>query len=269
MRHGTTDNESAAPLDVAALTAGLAGCGLGQPLIFLPVVGSTNAHAVALARAGAAAGTLVMTDEQPEGRGRAGRIWRSLPRQQVLASVILRPLFPPHFLVMAAALAVAAAAEAATGVRPDIKWPNDVLWAGRKLCGILIETGSDTMGQLFAVLGIGLNVNGSLAGDPELASRAATLAEVAGHPLAREMVAAHLLSELARCYTALQGGGESAWARIRAEWRARLVTLGQRVRLTQSDHVEEGIAEDVDGDGALLLRRDDGTLLTITWGDVG
>ncbi|HEY7835141.1 MAG TPA: biotin--[acetyl-CoA-carboxylase] ligase [Ktedonobacterales bacterium] len=257
-----------APLDVAVLEAALAGIALCHPVIYLPVIGSTNTHAVALARAGAVAGTLVIADEQPEGRGRVGRAWRSMARQQVLASVVLRPAFPPHFLVMAAALAVAEAVAAVTGARPDIKWPNDVLWAGRKLCGILIETGSDTAGQPFAVLGIGLNVNGSLADDAELAGRAATLAEIAGHPLAREVVAAALFIALDRYYAALHDKGAAARADLRADWRARLVTLGQRVRLTQSGTVEEGVAEDVDGDGALLLRRDDGTLLTVTWGDV-
>ena len=268
MAADTPSDSGAAPLDVAALAAALAGAELGQPLIYLPVIGSTNTHAVALARAGASAGTLVLTDEQPTGRGRAGRAWRSLPRRQVLASLILRPAFPPHVLVMAAALAVAETVEAETGTRPDIKWPNDVLSAGRKLCDILIEAGSDHAGQPFAVLGIGLNVNGSLADDPELAGRAATLADLAGHPLSREAVIMRLLAALARHYDDLQRGGEAARMRVRAAWRARLATLGSRVRLTQSGQVAEGMAEDVDADGALLLRRDDGSLLTVTWGDV-
>jgi BirA family biotin operon repressor/biotin-[acetyl-CoA-carboxylase] ligase len=191
-----------------------------------------------------------------------------MPRQQVLCSLVLRPDFPPHFLVMASALAVAEAVETVTGVRPDIKWPNDVLAAGRKLCGILIETGSTAANGLYAVLGIGINVNGSLADTPELAQRATTLEQLAGHALQREAVAARLLAGLAERYAELQRGGEAARARVRAAWRARLVTLGAQVRLAQSGQVEEGVAEDVDGDGALLLRRADGQLLTVTWGDV-
>lgn len=256
------------PLDVAALEADLAGLRLGRPLIYLPVLDSTNTHAIELARAGAAEGTLVIADEQTAGRGRVGRVWRSLPRQQVLLSLVLRPDFPPHFLVMAAALGVARTVDAAAGVPADIKWPNDVLCQGRKLCGILIETGSDARGGRFAVLGIGLNVNGSLAADPELRTRAATLAEIAGHALARERVAATLLTQLDALYTQLRADGAAARAAVRAAWRARLVTLGAHIRLTQGARVEAGTAEDVDADGALLLRRADGSLLPVTWGDV-
>lgn len=256
------------PLDVEALRGRLARLSLGQSLIYLPVVGSTNTYAINLARAGAAEGALVVSDEQPAGRGRAGRVWRSMPRQQVLCSLILRPAFPAHFLVMAAALAVARTVEDVTESRPDIKWPNDVLIAGRKVCGILIETGTTDQGQAFAVLGIGLNVNGTLAGDPELAGRATTLADVAGHDLAREEVAATLLTHLDALYTRLATGGEPALREVRAIWRARLVTLGQRVRIAQGQRAHEGVAEDVDANGTLLLRQTDGTLLPITWGDV-
>lgn len=256
------------PLDVEALRTRIAGLMLGRPLIYLPVVGSTNTHALGLARAGAADGTLVLSDEQPEGRGRAGRVWRSMPRRQVLCSLVLRPEFPAHFLVMAAALAVARAVEDVAEARPDIKWPNDVLMEGRKLCGILIETGTDDQGHAFAVLGIGLNVNGTLAGDPELAERASTLEDVAGHPLQREEVAAALLAHLDALYTRLSTGGEAALREVRAVWRARLVTLGRPVRIVQGQRVQEGVAEDVDEGGALLLRQSDGRLLTITWGDV-
>ncbi|HEV2238035.1 MAG TPA: biotin--[acetyl-CoA-carboxylase] ligase, partial [Ktedonobacterales bacterium] len=147
------------------LRARLAGGPLGDPLIYLPTIGSTNSHAAELARDGAHDGTLVLTDAQPEGRGRVGRRWRSMPRQQLLFSLVLRPAFPAHFLVMAAALAVADAIDAVAGVPVAIKWPNDVLFEGRKLCGILIETGTGAAGA-YAVLGIGLNINGSLEGDP-------------------------------------------------------------------------------------------------------
>lgn len=254
--------------DVDALRARIARLALGQPLSYLPVVGSTNTHAIGLARAGAADGTLVLSDEQPAGRGRAGRVWRSMPRQQVLCSLVLRPAFPAHFLVMAAALAVARTVEDVSEARPDIKWPNDVLIAGRKVCGILIETGSDDQGRAFAVLGIGLNVNGTLAGDPELAGRATTLADVAGNALCREDVAATLLAHLDALYTRLSTGGEPALREVRSVWRARLVTLGQHVRIAQGERVQEGVAEDVDEGGALLLRRADGSLRPITWGDV-
>jgi BirA family biotin operon repressor/biotin-[acetyl-CoA-carboxylase] ligase len=251
------------PLDVAALESALAGTRLGHPILYFPAIGSTNTHAMELARAGAAEGTLVTTDDQTSGRGRVGRSWLAMPYQQLALSVVLRPSFPPHFLVMASALAVAGAIEEITGLRPGIKWPNDVLLAGRKVCGILIETSGDV-----AVLGIGLNVNGSLAGHPEFAAKAATLADALGHGVSREALAASLLKRLDADYAALQGGGEDARAGLRAAWRARLVTLGTHVTIRQNNGAIEGLAEDVNADGALLVRAADGVLRAVTWGDV-
>ena len=261
-----SSNPSAAlpsPLDLEALRRALAGLRLGHPLIYLPALPSTNSHAAALAREGAAEGTLVTTDDQTAGRGRVGRSWKALPGHMLALSLILRPTFPPHFLVMASALAVAEAIERVTGLHADIKWPNDVLIDGRKVCGILIEV-SDGV----AILGIGLNVNGSLAYDPELAARALTLAQATGHSVSREVLAAALLLRLDALYDSLQTMGDVGRRAIRDRWRARLVTLGQHITVRQDGGALAGIAKDVSDDGALLLRLDDGTERTITWGDV-
>ncbi|HEX8995962.1 MAG TPA: biotin--[acetyl-CoA-carboxylase] ligase [Ktedonobacterales bacterium] len=250
-------------LDVEALRRALEGLRLGHPLVYLAEVGSTNTHAGELARAGGAEGTLVTTDHQTAGRGRVGRTWKALPGQQLAMSLILRPAFPAHFLVMASALAVAEAIEAVTGARPDIKWPNDVLLGDLKVCGILIETSEGV-----ATLGMGLNVNGSLADDPELAARATTLADALGQPVSREMLAAEILRRLDARYDDLTQGGAAARRTLRAEWRDRLITLGGRATIRQREQTLEGVAEDVDDDGALLLRLDDGRLTTVLWGDV-
>src|SRR5262249_54779112 len=118
-------------LDIAALEAALQGLRLGAPLVYFPAVPSTNTHAARLAQEGAPEGTLVTTDDQTAGRGRVGRAWKSLPGQQLALSLVLRPVFPPHFLVMASALAVAKAIEENTSLRAEIKWPNDVQVTGR------------------------------------------------------------------------------------------------------------------------------------------
>lgn len=260
---GNPPASGAPPLDLARLRAAFAGLRLGHPLVYFPAIDSTNSHAAELARAGAAEGALVTTDDQTAGRGRIGRAWKSLPGRQLALSLVLRPAFPPHFLVMASALAVAEAIETATGLTPAIKWPNDVLVDGRKVCGILIETSPGV-----AILGIGLNVNGSLADDAELAARATTLADAAGRELSREDLAIALVRRLDALYALLAGGGMAAREQVRAAWRGQLVTLGRRVSIRQGGAELAGAAEDVDADGALLLRRDDGTLQTITWGDV-
>jgi BirA family transcriptional regulator, biotin operon repressor / biotin---[acetyl-CoA-carboxylase] ligase len=255
--------DAPSPLDVTALEAALAGLRLGTPLLYFPALPSTNTHAAELARGGATEGTLVTTDDQTAGRGRIGRTWKSLPGQQLALSLVLRPTFPPHFLVMAAALAVAEAVETVTGLRTAIKWPNDVQVDGCKVCGILIETSPG-----YAILGIGLNVNGSLGDDPDLAARATTLADAARHDHSREALAAELLRRLDALYAALAAGDAAARATLRMAWRARLATLGRRITVAQHDASLAGVAEDVDADGVLLLRLDDGTLRPITWGDV-
>lgn len=256
-------DDSLAPLDVEALRRALVGLPLGARVVYLPEVGSTNTQASELARGGAVEGTLVTTDYQTAGRGRVGRVWRERPYQQLALSLILRPSFPPHYLVMASALAVVEAIEAVTGAQAEIKWPNDALLGGRKVCGILIEVSEGV-----AILGIGVNVNGELGDDPELRDRATTLAAALGHPVSREALAVEALRRLAARYAALQAGGEAARWAVRSEWRARLVTLGRRTTIRQRETTLEGLAEDVDDEGALLLRRDDGQLKTVLWGDV-
>jgi len=216
-----------------------------------------------LARAGAAPGILVIADEQTAGRGRIGRTWRSLPGRQLEFSLLLRPDFPPHFLVMASAVAVAEAIEAVAGVPAGIKWPNDIEVEGRKITGILIETIGD-----IAVLGIGINVNGSLAGDPLLAPTAITLADAAGREVSRERLFIDLLRRFDARYADLSSNGDAARAALHASWRERLVTLGRRINVRQGESMLSGIAEDVDASGALLLCLDDGTRVPVHWGDV-
>jgi BirA family biotin operon repressor/biotin-[acetyl-CoA-carboxylase] ligase len=206
---------------------------------------------------------LVTTDDQTAGRGRLGRAWQSLPNEQLALSLVLHPNFPPHFLVMASALAVAEAIEVTTGLRPGIKWPNDVLVSGRKVCGILIETS-----EAIAVLGIGVNVNGSLAENSELAARATTLADALGHPIAREPLFIELAQRLDGLYAALETGGEQAQRQLREAWRGRLATLGKRVTIQQVGRAITGVALDVDEAGALIVEMDDGGRETINWGDV-
>src|SRR5262249_22228516 len=149
---------------------------------------STNTYAMRLPPAKALEGLVIFTDHQTAGRGRMGRVWEGLARQQLTFSVILTPSFAANWLMMASALAVHEAITGVMGLAPAIKWPNDVLIGGKKVCGILVETSGEV-----AVIGIGVNVNGSLAQLPELAARATTLEDEAGQPLSREGLAAAIL----------------------------------------------------------------------------
>ena len=278
--------------------------GVGDKLLYLPIVTSTNALAMQLAHERPEEGVVVLTDSQTVGKGRQGRRWVDVPGCNVLSSTLLRPLFPPHLLVMMASLAVVDAIAETCGLMATIKWPNDVLIKDRKVAGILIETSRDSSGRLVAIIGIGVNVNGrmqNVPGGPSLVTfraedgqapgvplqqdqtpllaTATTLETECGHSVSRETFIAHLLRHIETDYLALQEEAtppfstayspltvsHSIWER----WRKQLSTLGRPIQVRQGNTVTSGIAEDVDGNGELLLRRHSGELVSITWGDVG
>lgn len=246
-----------------AITKDLATRFVGQRVIYYSSLTSTMEVARQEARQGAVAGTVIVADEQTAGRGRLKRSWLS-PGGNIALSIILYPsLAYLPFLIMLASLAVAHSIEAVTGLKPQIKWPNDVLVKGRKVCGILIK--SDVQGNTvnYTIIGIGINVSLRLADFPEIQPIATSLSAELGRDVSRLSVIRYLLVEIERLYLALLAGGS-----IYQEWRARLVTLGKRVRATTGETIYEGVAESVARDGSLLLRGLDGNLTRIVAGDV-
>ncbi|MGB9724619.1 MAG: biotin--[acetyl-CoA-carboxylase] ligase, partial [Chloroflexia bacterium] len=156
---------------------------LGRRVLYFPVLDTTMEVARKEARAGAPEGLLVLAEEQRAGRGRYSRRWEAPYGSSILASLLLRPAFlPPEraFLLTAlAALAIAEAVEGISGLPCALKWPNDVLLEGRKVCGILVELEGTAAGLEWAVVGWGLNVNVDFR-NSDLAGRAVSLAEAAG-----------------------------------------------------------------------------------------
>jgi BirA family biotin operon repressor/biotin-[acetyl-CoA-carboxylase] ligase len=254
--------------------------GLGDRLRYQATVDSTNTRAMALAREGAPEGTVVLADSQLAGKGRLGRRWIDVAGWNVLSSTILRPLFPAHFLVMIASLAVVQTIADLCALTATIKWPNDVLVDGRKVSGILIETSHDQQGQFVAVLGIGVNLNGHisqpLAAALDTQINAISLQEACGHPINRERFIARMLGYIEQPYLALQQEvqGQSnrlsatASRMLREQWRNRLSTLGHPTHIRQGNRLVSGIAEDVNEQGELLLREQTGDCITITWGEI-
>ncbi len=257
-------------------------------MVYLPVVASTNALAMQLAQNGSEEGGVVLTDSQTAGKGRQGRHWIDVAGWNVLSSIVLRPLFPSYLLIMVASLAVVATIADTCGVAATIKWPNDVLIEDRKVAGILIETSHDRAGHFVAILGIGVNVNGSSAPiraglstsssiTSGLVKRATTLEEECGHPVSRELFIAHLLRHIETSYLELQRETTHSLAPgtlpfshlLREQWRNQLSTLGHPIQVRQGNTVLSGVAEDVNDQGELLLRSHSGELVSITWGDVG
>jgi BirA family biotin operon repressor/biotin-[acetyl-CoA-carboxylase] ligase len=239
---------------------------LGRDLIFEPSVPSTMDLARQAALHGAPEGLVALADEQTAGRGRLGRSWVSPPAVNLMPTMLLRP--PTAILrqiPMIAPLAVCYAVEEAAGIIPDIKWPNDVQVEGKKLAGILIETSFEGEGNEagFVLVGAGINVNIDPGTHDDLRLIATSLANELGHDLDREPLLAAYLLHFERLYEAAKAGVSPF-----DPWKRRLVTIGQRVRVTSPTGTLEGRVEGVDRDGALLLRTDTGRFEAIEAGDV-
>jgi BirA family biotin operon repressor/biotin-[acetyl-CoA-carboxylase] ligase len=235
---------------------------LGRGFVYEPVVGSTMDLARRLASDGATRGTVIAADEQTAGRGRLGRRWLAPPGVNLAFSIVLYPsLAQLRRLATIAPLAVADGVRQACGLVCSIKWPNDVQIGGRKLAGVLLESELSGETPRFALIGIGLNVNFDVAAEPEIAGLATSLLCETGRKWEREAVLAACLNAFEQLH---DGPAEAAFER----WRGSLNTLGQRVRVSFQGRTEEGIAEDVDADGSLILRRADGTRLVLPAGEV-
>jgi BirA family biotin operon repressor/biotin-[acetyl-CoA-carboxylase] ligase len=241
---------------------------LGRCISYLTTTDSTNNEAKKLAAAGCPEGQIVVAEEQVSGRGRLARGWFSPFAKGVWFSIVLRPPFSPQEApkcTLLAAVAVSRAIRRTTGVECGIKWPNDILFAGRKLVGILTEMSAEMDAINYIVIGIGINVNVEADDLPsELKEIAGSLTMAAGRPFSRVDVLATVLSELERLYDRTINEG---FAALLAEWRQESVTLGQAVDVVGSGQKFTGVAEDIDSDGALLVRTDTG-LERVLAGDV-
>ena len=245
------------------ITEGLKTRLIGQRVLYYPSVDSTMEVARQQARQGAVEGTVIVAGEQTGGRGRLKRAWLT-PAGNIALSIILYPdiLFLPS-LIMLASLAVAHSIELATSLKPQIKWPNDVLINDKKVCGILIENDMQGNTVNYSITGIGINTNLRLADFPEIQPTATSLSDELGREVSRLNVIRHLLGEIERYYLALSAGEP-----IYEEWRDRLVTVGKKVRVMAGETTCEGTAESVNRDGSLLLRGSNGNLIRIVAGDV-
>jgi BirA family biotin operon repressor/biotin-[acetyl-CoA-carboxylase] ligase len=230
---------------------------LGKPLHFFATLDSTNTYAARLARDGAPEGTVVIADSQSGGKGRLGRRWVSPPQVNLYLSAVLRPPVPAAVapqLNLLAAVAVADTIVQVCGLTPAIKWPNDVLVGGKKVCGILAEmqTGADALRAV--VVGIGVNINAPLSAFPEeLRDKASSLLLAGGRPVDRAAVAAGLLTHLEKSYVLWL---EEGFPALRSAWEHHAADLiGTQVTVASPEGTVRGSVLGLDIDGALLLRE--------------
>lgn len=220
----------------------------------LDCVDSTNNLAKTLAAQGAPAGTVVIAERQTGGRGRLGRGFSS-PGMGVYLSVILRPDAPPErlmHLTCAVAEVLCDGVEAASGLRPGIKWTNDLVSGGRKLCGILTELSLEAeSGHVqYAVVGAGVNCGQKLSDfPPEIQDIAGSLTMLTGKPVDRNTLAAEMIRSLSRLDGSLVEHREQWMDRYRRD----CVTIGRAVSVSRAGETRWGQAVDVDGWGALLV----------------
>ena len=221
---------------------------------------STNTELARMASEGAAEGVAVLADEQTAGRGRLQRAWSSPKGAGLYLSILLRPRIPVDrwpLITFMAALAVGDALQEATGLRTDIKWPNDLLSGERKICGILSEAIETPAGRA-VIVGIGINLTQSAF--PE----ATSVAEATGVKPDREAILAALLSALTRWYSLL-----NEREKIVAAWSSRSsYATGRLVQVNNGDELWRGTTCGVEPDGALRLRTVSGEIKVLRAGDV-
>ena len=266
------DTPARAPLDAAALRrAAVRPGGLWREIEVVGSTGSTNADLLARALAGEPEGVVLAAEEQRAGRGRMGRTWTSPARAALTFSVLLKPAVPPArrgWLPLLTGVAVTAAVTSVTGVDLRLKWPNDVLAADAKLCGILAEASGDAV-----VVGIGLNVSTEPAElpDPRPGALPATSLRAAGATaLSRANLLLAILEGFERWYRTWQlAGGDPDRSGLRPEYTRLSATIGRTVRAElPGGQALSGPAAGVDSDGRLLVRVSPGSEVAVAAGDV-
>jgi BirA family biotin operon repressor/biotin-[acetyl-CoA-carboxylase] ligase len=233
---------------------------LEQRIHYFPEIGSTMDAARELAKKGAKEGTIVIAEAQAHGRGRLSRKWLS-PEGGIYFTLVLRPRISPAYaprINLMASVAVAATIRKLFRLKAELKWPNDVLIEGKKVCGILAEMDAEMDVVGFVNVGIGINANTSVA---QFEKTATSLKDMVGREISRKEFLRALLAEIERRQAQLME------ADLLDEWRKLSVTLNKNVRIMSLGEEVIGQAIDINGTGALIVRVEDGSLRTVLVGD--
>lgn len=243
-------------------------CPWRDTLHWYSVTDSTNTQAKALAAAGAPQGTVLIAGKQTGGRGRMGRTFQSPENAGVYLSVILRPGCPPAklmHLTCAAGVAMVEAVEKVSGIRPQVKWINDLVVGGKKLGGILTEMSLDNGTVDYAIIGIGINCTQQERDfHPEIKGLATSLSMAAGRTIQPEALAAAMIEALWRMSLVLFSEKEQ----IMDAYKASCITLGKDIQVLRGGSIRPGKAIDLDDDGGLLVEFPDGSREVVASGEV-
>lgn len=236
----------------------------GRSLRLYDTVGSTQDVLHEWAKEGAPEGALVIAERQTKGRGRMGRTWVSPAGKGVWMSLLLRPALPLALapqLTLLAAVALARGLQQVAALPIGIKWPNDLLVNGKKVCGVLLESSAEDERLVYVAVGIGISVNLEAADFPEdLAERAVSLKMACGRELDRADVIAAVLASFEELYGLYR---EQGFAPIRLLWEALAVSLHEPAEIRTPAGVVRGIPRGLDDYGGLLVERADGTVAPV------
>ncbi len=242
---------------------------IGKRIHHFETLDSTNSTAYELALNGAEEGEVVIAESQEKGKGRLGRQWFSPPFLNIYVSLILRPRIPPHqasLVTLMAAVATADAIRNFSGILPMIKWPNDILFRGRKVAGLLNEIHSEVDRIHFVILGIGVNLNmDEKMFSKEIRNIATSLKIETGQTVSRKDFLQSLFLELEKWYAIFSEQGS---ALILKAWRDRAHIKGKQVKVTSFGETLVGRAIDIDSDGALILETKGGRQKRVVAGDI-
>ncbi len=243
------------------------GC-MGSRIVFFDITDSTNTQARICAEAGALEGTLVVAERQTAGKGRRGKSWVSPPGDGIWMSLVLRPDIEPFrvsMITLAVALSVSAGIEEVCGLKTQIKWPNDVIVSGKKICGILTELSAEYDAIHYVIVGIGINVNTSQFPE-ELKDMATSLYLESGEKWKRSPIIASIMKWMDRYYEIfLRTGGLSE---LREEYTEKLANMGRQVVVLESKGTYEGICRGINQNGELLVEKPDGEVVSVRSGEV-
>lgn len=237
---------------------------IGRKLCYFKTLSSTNLFARELAKKGVEDGTVVVADTQSRGRGRRNRAWFS-PYGGLWFSIILYPGIPPEkgmMLMMIASIATVEGIKEVTDVDAEIKWPNDVLIKGKKVCGVLIEMDAELDRINYAIVGIGINVNNKL--EKSLEERATTLRDEVDTKVSKVQLLKSVLKNFDEKYMELLHGGYGA---IRKKWILYSKIVGREIVVKEENKTLKGIVERVDEEGYLILKTKEGGIKILS-GDV-
>lgn len=246
------------------LTTKWAGCNV----LYFPETDSTNTQAKRLGDEGASHGTLVVAEQQTGGKGRRGRSWASPAGSSIYMSILLRPGLMPNqapMLTLVMAQSVAEAVRIQTGEEARIKWPNDIVINGKKVCGILTEMSTEIQWINHVVIGVGINVNTENFPE-ELAETATSLYLENGKRQQRSLLIAEVLKQFERYYDLfINAGNLSA---MQEQYNKLLVNCGREVKVLEPGHEFTGQAVGINETGELLVRTEDGKIRQIYAGEV-